>query len=367
MKNTKKVRTLVLGYYGAKNMGDDMMLKAIVIWLKKQKRNVCVVSEDPLDTRQRFKVDTVLNVPLFLQWGWVNTILKAKGLALLKAIFSSDELLVGGGDLIRDNKGWGFFWYTMEKILFAKLLRKPVYLVGVGIARPTRRWSRFVLEYFLNRCQKIYVRDLESLELCLSMGLKNTRLMPDIATVLHTCQENKTQKNETPYCLVTLRYSPNIYGSFNVGEMHYKKLAIALDALIEHRGLRVVFNPYQKSMDNLEHKKVMHHMKNKQYCSLNEWDGDVMGAFALARNADLIIGMRLHSIIAGVCSNVRCIALPYDYKIEAFCQLAGVDEMIYPQDMLRADKLLEIMLRCLSKAPANKYPPASLWDGIVLG
>ena len=108
-------------------------------------------------------------------------------------------------------------------------------------------------------------------------------------------------------------------------------------------------------------------MRNKQYCTLNEWNGDVMDAFALAKNADLIIGMRLHAIIAGVCSNVRCIALPYDYKIEAFCQLAGVDEMIYPQDMLSAKAMLETMLRCLSKAPANKYLPASMWDGVALG
>lgn len=366
MKNRGRINTLVLGYYGARNLGDDMMLKAIILWLKKQSRDATVISENPPDTKQRFHVNSVLNVPMLLQWSWVGTIFKGLGAPLLKAFFACDELVVGGGDLIRDTKGWGFFWYTMEKILFALLLNKPVYLVGVGIAEPTQNWSRTCLKFLLKKCQQIYVRDLESLQLCDSLGLKNAQLMPDIATVLHSYHDHEKKQMASSYCLVTLRHAPNVYGCFNVDEDHYQQLAVALDALISETGMNVVFNPYQEHTDNMVHKKVMAHMQQKQFCTLNEWNGDVMAAFALAANAELIIGMRLHSIIAGVCSNVRCIALPYDYKIESFCDLAGIDDKIYPQDMLGAEGLLKIMLNCLSKIPANTYLPATMWNEVTL-
>ncbi len=63
------MKALLLGYYGACNLGDDLMLYCLLQWLMKQKIQVTVVSENPFDTKCRFKVKTVGNVPLLGEWG----------------------------------------------------------------------------------------------------------------------------------------------------------------------------------------------------------------------------------------------------------------------------------------------------------
>jgi len=49
------MKALLLGYYGACNFGDDLMLYCLLQWLMKQKIQVTVVSENPFDTKYKFK------------------------------------------------------------------------------------------------------------------------------------------------------------------------------------------------------------------------------------------------------------------------------------------------------------------------
>jgi polysaccharide pyruvyl transferase WcaK-like protein len=276
---------------------------------------------------------------------------------------------VGGGDLIRDIRGWKGFWYTMEKILIARLLSKQVFLVGVGIAEPTKKWSRFCLKHLLKRCKKIYVRDLRSLNLCQSFDLTNVKLMPDIATVLksyHTDNYPKVAQTKQKYCLVTFRYDPNVYGGFEIGTKHYINIARALDLLIEQTGMKVIFSPYQEHKDNLIHQELVSYMQHKEACTIKPWNADVMAVFNMASNAELVIAMRLHAIIIGACMKVPCVALPYDYKIDEFCKLAGIKDKIYPEDMLDVGRTLDIIKHSLSHRHNNEYLPGTMWDNASL-
>ena len=45
------MKILLLGYYGARNLGDDMMLYCLAKWLQRQEMDITVISECPRDTQ----------------------------------------------------------------------------------------------------------------------------------------------------------------------------------------------------------------------------------------------------------------------------------------------------------------------------
>lgn len=365
------MKCLILGYYGAKNLGDDMMLRALIIWLGQQSRTVTVISEDPSDTSKRFGVKSVANTPLFLQWGWVGTVLKGHGVKLLKEIIKADEILIGGGDLIRDTKGWRTFFYTIEKLIFALLFRKPTYMASVGISKPTKKYSKILLKFLLPKCKLIIVRDKRSLNFCRKIGVKNVTLAADIATTL--AKNTLTYENQInlpeKYCLITLRVAPNLYGQFDINDSHYKCFANTLDKFIEQTNSNVIFYPYQNTNidnDNDIHKIVLSNMNKKRSALIYDWDSDLNNAFNLAANANLVIGMRLHALVVAVSVNTPCIAMPYDKKLDEFCELAGIQHFITPELMMKPDKLLQLLSQATEHKTNYSYLETTSWESIKL-
>lgn len=374
MSNKRKnINCLVLGYYGAKNLGDDLMLEAIIGWLTKQNRRVTVISENVEDTKSRFQVACISNAALLFQWGWVGTYLKGKGYSLLKALFKADELFVGGGDLIRDTMGWRTFWYTVEKMLLALLLGKKVYLINVGIGVPTKKYSKKILRYVLSRCEFIVVRDNRSLELCNELGVKHVKIAPDIATALSEKYYDKetrhSKKENNKYCLVTLRTSPNVYHGYDIGNEHYKGLAEALDSLVENKNLDIIFVPFQSLKDNDDnsvHKVVYDFMKHKGRATIEDWNSSSRKLFEKVAEAQLVIGMRLHTAIVAISVESRCVVMPYDKKVDGFNKLSGVKHVLLPGDLSDSARAIDIINGALENKVNYCYDQLGSWDDIKL-
>src|SRR5579885_3086022 len=188
-------RMLLMGYYGAHNLGDDMMLFCLQKWLARQQVSITVLSECPEEIQRSFVLPAVRNVPLLGEWSWVDAWLRGRALRVVRAILGHDGLIVGGGDLIRDDRGWRTFLFTLEKILLAILFRKPVYLVNVGIGRPHTSLGRRLLAWALPRCRKIIVRDQRSLDLCREFHAP-AKYAPDI--VLSSSVISKSASHRPP-------------------------------------------------------------------------------------------------------------------------------------------------------------------------
>ena len=131
-----------MGYYGARNLGDEMMLFCLRRWLNKQSIEITLLCENSRDAEARFHLAAVENLPLLFEWAWRYVWLYGNAFRLLNEFRKSDGLVFGGGDLIRDDRGWRVFLYAMEKIFLALLLRKPVYLLNVGIGKPSTSYGK---------------------------------------------------------------------------------------------------------------------------------------------------------------------------------------------------------------------------------
>lgn len=327
------MNALLLGYYGAKNLGDDMMLHCILRWLALQGINTTVVSEDPEETMARFPVATVRNAPLLVEWGWYDSWFRGHTWRLIRCIRGNDILVVGGGDLIRDDKGWRTFWYTIEKILVALLFRKKIFLVNIGIVGPTTRWGKSILGFVIRNCSRIIVRDEASYRCCLKLGKPETCILkPDIVLTLPKfLPAVRRESDMEPYMLVCLRKEPNDFGTYPFGEREIAALAAALDDVAARSGVGVCFLPFQhdrNNEDNEMHQKVVAKMARKDKTRVVDWTSDLEKLNEVFRGATAILAMRLHAAVFGVAVGRPVIVMPYDRKVDEFADLVGIKARI---------------------------------------
>jgi polysaccharide pyruvyl transferase CsaB len=330
-----EMKALLLGYYGARNLGDDMMLHCILQWLSMQGMSVTVVSEDPSETEKRFSVPVARNVALLGQWGWRDSWFRGHALRLIGMIRSHDLLVVGGGDLIRDDKGWRTFWYTIEKIIVALMFGKKVCLLNIGIVAPVTVIGKMALRFILKRCSKIIVRDESSFRTCIRLGNRDScMLQPDIVLSLPSFlgeESPAAAKTDIPYVLVCLRMEPDDFGTYPYGEKEIAALATALDNVTEDSGAKVLFIPFQydrNNDDNLIHRRIVQKMRRRESARIEEWSSDLLRLSKLFRGASCVVAMRLHAAVLAVAFKRPVVVMPYDRKVTEFADLVDIGSRV---------------------------------------
>lgn len=366
-------RALLLGYYGARNLGDEMMLHHLLPWLRDQNVQVTVVSESPAMTEEQFATPAMPNAPLLGQWSWFDSWFRGRAAKLLRAIRTVDCLVVGGGDLIRDDAGWRTFSYTLEKIVLAILWKKPVYLVNVGIGQPQTRHGRLVLKWVLPRCRRIIVRDQRSLQLCKELrATAHLDWAPDIA--LQRWRGPGPELAEAPprepYVVVSLRANPNVHGRFPFGPDRVRALAGALDYLVNQHRLSIRFIPFQSIPeldDNRTHHQVREHMTRAERTTIQEWKKNPAEVADQFRSASLVVAMPLHAAVLAVASETPCVVLPYDIKVDEFVAYSGVKEVLSSKDLAEADRVRDSLERALSQSRSRPaIDTGAVWKNLKL-
>jgi len=148
----KPKRVLIVGMYGAGNIGDDLILESGIDIVKKQYSSckISIVSFSPKFHSNKFKLKTYS--PSFI--------------GRIKAIFNNDSILIAGGTALQDCNSWKFIsghiqWYCWY-ILLGKILSKEVILWSVGCDKLSRTTSKIWVR-LVGIADKIILRDEKSL------------------------------------------------------------------------------------------------------------------------------------------------------------------------------------------------------------
>jgi len=378
------LNALLLGYYGNRNLGDELMLFALERWLREQDVHVTALSEHPEVTAARTNVPAVLNVPLLGQWNWRQSYLRGSAFRVAAALARADALIVGGGDLIRDESGWRGFSYVIEKIALAHAIGKPVYFVNVGIGVPSSPGRRRVLAWALRRARRIIVRDRRSFELCAALGCaRTTVLAPDIAAHVPTLLERAAAgatppesspraepANAAPYALVSLLGNPNVFGRYPFGDAQTASLAAALDRVVDEAGLAVRFLPFQRAQDgddNRIHVEVTRRMARSARATIEPETPRIAEALRLFAGARLVVAMRLHAAILGATFAKPCVVLPYDVKCSEFTRSAGIATILTSEQLADPAATLACVRRALREdVRSSLREEARVWDSLSL-
>lgn len=303
---------ILSGYYGFGNAGDEAMLLSILESLKKEcpGYSVGVISARP---DQIAKTYGVIGISRFDFFGIARSFRNAK------------LLISGGGSLLQDVTSRRSIFYYLGILKMAQLFGIKTMLYAQGIGPVRRPHAQKALQKVVNQVDLITVRDEKSKEELHRLGvcLPPIYVTADPVLALETCNvdveqgrlnlESKGMSLNKPLIGFTIREWPD-------HPEYFQEIAIAADRLIQN-GNHVVFLPMQWPEDGEAGKKVQTLMKEKAL--FIEQELAVREHLSLIANLDLLVGVRLHGLIFSFVSQVPCIGISYDPKIESFLQLIG--------------------------------------------
>jgi polysaccharide pyruvyl transferase CsaB len=312
-------RILISGYYGFDNLGDDTVLFGILSAIRKLRPDaeMAVLSNQPQRTEELF------GIPAFNRWS-LRTI--------LNQLKRCDLLVMGGGSLLQDVSSPRSVVYYLGIVLLAKMLGKPVVFYAQGFGPITRPFSKRLIKLIVNRVNMITVRDDKSERDLKSLGVTNpqiivtadpalaidTRLFPKEAgaELLKEFGLTPVEGTET----AGRRLAGIAIRNWNTSHPFLEVLAKACDEL-HKRGWQVVFIPMQYPGDVGVSEKVASLMEEPSVLLNRQFT--FRDISSIISNMDMIVGMRLHSLILAALYEVPFVPLSYDPKIDRFVHRLG--------------------------------------------
>lgn len=322
-------RVLITGSYGQGNTGDEAILTAIVDQLRTRMPDVrlVVVAGDTDAIRRQFGVETV--------W-W------ADWAAIAQTVQQSDMVIQGGGGIFFDYSGFhpsDLFANGEPDLahyggfsLLANLYRKPFMVYGAGVGPLNTDDGREMVKVAHLLADKITVRDAESKSLLEEIGIDSNRVKvtADPAFSLRPADKGRAREIliehgidcSRPVIAVTAR--PWDYA---VAQPEWERsVAEAVSGFAQSRQAQILLIPFHKGYDDGPLLRIRERLANnktfvlRDQCTPQEIAG-VIGA------CDLLIGMRLHSILFAILTATPAIALAYDPKVRSLIRRIGHEEI----------------------------------------
>ena len=307
-------RIALMGYYGFNNAGDEAILFSTLRSLRQRDRSVevTVLSANPEKTARLYDVAAAD------RW---------KIMSVLKTLWNSDMLVFGGGSILQDTTSTRSLDYYLWVARLALWMRKPVYFMGQGIGPVKAPRSRQKTAALLNRVTRITVRDRDSKQELLDMGVTGPEIEVTADLVLGIYHR---EIERAPGLKVLERNGIGAgFGEKLVGISvrdwrdlsEYKKVLARVGDQLTEAGCKVVFLPFHFPGDVSCGREVVRQMEADALVIRDEVSTIEM--LGMVSRMDLIIGMRMHSLIMAAVMGVPAIGLSYDPKIDAAVSLTG--------------------------------------------
>ena len=273
---------LIIGSYGAGNLGDEAMLEVILreLPVNYQRR---VLSGDVADTKRRHGVKVAPHLPFgvrsFLSFGWLKS---------LKFLRKSSLVLLGGGGLFTDSYSSKAVYLWAWHVFIARMFGKPVYLFANSFGPVNGLFAKLVVKKVLKACEKIILRDELSKKEVLKFGEFG----------------------------VVVGFDPVILFCEPIENVSKKKVAINVRPLKE----KVDYGEFINDLRSQGYELVFVAMEPMGVLMMKEfgevvYPSDFNSLIELLNGCEYAVGMRLHFLIAGVLADCKVGGYAYNLKV----------------------------------------------------
>ncbi|MGI6075261.1 MAG: polysaccharide pyruvyl transferase CsaB [Pyramidobacter sp.] len=313
----KRWKVLLCGYYGQGNLGDELLASAAISLLEKcglHDDEMAILSGNPAESENSHGIAAVD------RWDVRS---------LLKALASSETLLLGGGGIFQDTSSARSPWYYWGIMQAARLLGCRLWAVGQSIGPLNRRVSRRIASGAFSMCKAVSVRDRRS-----ARFLKGNCILSD-DLVLSLPESGAVSSRDT----FLVNFRPTATGLEHRAAQALSKIELPL-------GMKMAGVALGK-----EDAALMKDLADAHGLSLDEVFTPTLEQIddVFARGAGAF-GMRLHFGVLCLRSAVPCTLVPYAPKVEDFAQRWGGQlwtegVLAFPQEWRCFDELRTVRSR----------------------
>ena len=297
-------KACICGYYGFGNLGDDTLLDmAIKRARERYGEGVTAFTRSPKRDRYRFGVRCVSRKNIFV---------------IISALRRSRRLIFGGGTLLQDRTSLRSLCYYLSLIVLARLCGAEIELWGSGIGPLKSRFGRDWCARALSCCSYIGLRDGQSMDIALSLGISRDKLHRQRDLAFGVSLEDVTADE------ILQRYRLDDIDKYAVFAISGKGSGRELDAVrqmaaaLAANGIVPVFVCMYPREDREISRKMSAELSGRYIEGIGADE-----LIALLRSASFACGMRLHLLIFAKIVRVDFEGIGEDPKIVAFCKESG--------------------------------------------
>ncbi|MCD6363618.1 MAG: polysaccharide pyruvyl transferase family protein [Synergistetes bacterium] len=299
------MRVFISGYYGFGNLGDEMLLdalKKLLLLVGVGREDLIVLSASPQKTYEEHGLPSMRRGDL---------------LAIFKTIRKNDLLISGPGGLFQDITGPFTPAFYATHLFLAWIKGAKIWVYGQSLGPIKRKINMALLKLALERASLITLRDSGMKSIVPKEKLCFT---PDPAFSLEFSHAHQERKG---ICFVFRQWK------WNLEEIIQEALKLG------HPLTLVSFQPSVEREVGLR----LSRRYNLPFVMLDNW----LEACELISSFEVVIGMRLHSLVISAITSTPFIGIGYDPKVKNLCiplgmpciDLKGVDFLYrYTNDLM---------------------------------
>jgi polysaccharide pyruvyl transferase CsaB len=334
------MKVAIEGFYGHGNLGDEAILSAFLKAFGHARRSQTVVfTTAPRRVRADHHVRAI-HSRRSSHW--------RRGLE----IFSSSVFLLGGGGLLKDYgespdslAGW------LGNLTLAQRLKRSTALACVGVENIRFEDTRNRLRDVLEGVDDLTVRDGASLEILRDIGIqREIHVAADPALLLAETVETRRLDSRRPLqVMVSVRHWFS-KGAFVEDEVRFARalesLASALRSVVNSRNAEVVLVPLRTARHDND-VAIADRVASMMACPERTRvlrDTPAVSTFIdMIDGCDLLVGMRLHSLILAATRGVPMVGLSYMPKVSRFMDSIGQTRFCMSLETVSPEQLIELM------------------------
>ena len=301
-------KILISGYYGFNNIGDESILRTVIDNLREKLpgAEITVLSQDPAATMDKYQVNAAPRMSLR---------------SIFRCVVQCDLLLSGGGSLLQDATSGRSILYYLFILKLAQLLGKKTFIYSQGIGPINSPRNRRLTARILKKASGIVVRDSRSRDLLIDIGVPEDRIHVTADPVI------RVKKADPAIGLEILRQEgcPRNPERLTVGwavkarkpdPAFFEEIRKAILWLREEYNADSVLIPFFHSEDVAVCETIANALPGQVGCLRQKYLSEE--TLSIIGNMDVLVGIRLHSLIYAAVMGIPMIGISYDPKVDSF-------------------------------------------------
>lgn len=307
LQPTVKRKILLLGFYGANNTGDELMLQALLKEFNsyKDKCEITVMIADNLE----------YELNLFGQVHFIHYPKTPSDTSIIMNYF--DDIVVGGGALIDDacyleNNLDNVSNLLIDLGLHAIHKEKGIYLVGLSTSNQIQHKEYITkLNEIIKKANYVSIRDPYSLQTLREAGIETSsiHLVEDLAYVLPTVLSPKREENKLTIGMVLINYIDD--ETFSTIIEGVEEFLESIDLEKQKEIHLIPFYDYCH-FDITQYEKRAKAISTKVNIVIEPYTSDCFELCKQFSNCNMMVCMRYHSSLLALKMGMNCVHLVYD-------------------------------------------------------